>query len=162
MVRAALLVLALAGCGPDGSFVDGVYRDREVAYRVGPLAPAWRRVRIGGGHLAFHHHDGGSILANATCERIDDVPLDVLTNHLLFGIERRAERSRTLFPLDGRSAIRTVLDGSLDGVAVTLDLVVVKKDGCVYDLQLIAGPAAYPARRPDFDRLLAGFAKVQR
>jgi hypothetical protein len=162
LLAAALLGTATAGCA-SGSFEGGVYRQGEIAYRVGALGFAWRRVRVEGGQLAFHHDKGGTISAIATCAGPDhDAPLDVLTNHLLIGIDQRVEVGRAPATLDGRAALRTRVDGTLDGVPVTLDLVVVKRDGCVYDLQLVTGPTAYDSRRPDFDQFVNGFARVKK
>jgi len=127
-------------------------------YRVAEPPAAWQRIGSTGDSLAFHHPAGGVIAANATCDDREDVPLDVLTNHLLFGIEQRRERPRTPLTVDGRGALRTRLSGTLDGVPVALDLVVLKKDGCVYDLLLVAGPAQVAAREPEFERFVAGFS----
>jgi hypothetical protein len=108
---------------------------------------------------AAHHESGGTIAANVHCDDYKDVPLDVLTNHLLFGIENKHERSRTALVLDGRAALRTRLEGTLDGVTVALDVVVMKKDGCTYDLALIAPPAVAELREGDFDRAIVSFSR---
>jgi hypothetical protein len=156
------LIAALGACATAPSFESGVYRDGPLAFRVGALPDGWRRVSpgVGGGAVAFHHAAGGTIAAGASCDRSDDAPLDVLTNHLLIGVEGRRDLAREELTLDGRAALRTRVEGRVDGVPVGFDLVVVRKDGCTYDLHLVAGPAAADARRPDFDRFLAGFATV--
>jgi len=156
----ALLALALAGCGTRGALSGNLYRDGPLAFRIGSLPPEWRRVQVADGQLAFHHADGGTILAHATCEARGDAPLDVLTNHLLFGIEAARERSRTPLSLDGRRALRTRVDGALDGVPIALDLVVLKKDGCTYDLELASSPQVFARRQADFERFFTGFARV--
>ena len=162
MVRAfPLLTCLIAGCGFRGQLAGDLYRDGAVAFRVGTLSADWARVQVGDGHLAFHHVRGGTILAHATCDGRADVSLDVLTNHLLFGIEERREISRIPFALDGRAALRTRLDGTVDGVPVALDLVVVKKDGCTYDLGLAAAPAVLSQRQPDFERFFRSFARAE-
>ena len=120
--RIPLLASLLAGCGTRGTLTGDLYRDSQVAFRIGPLPPEWRRVQVADGQLAFHHDEGGTILAHATCEGRGDASLDVLTNHLLFGIEEPRERSRTPLSLDGRRALRTRVDGALDGVPIALDL----------------------------------------
>jgi hypothetical protein len=135
-----------------------VYRDGPVVFRIGVLPTPWRRVQIPDGQLAFHHAEGGTILAHATCERREDVSLNVLTNHLMFGIEQRRELARTPLSLDGREALRTRIVGRLDGVAVALDLVVMKKDGCTYDLELASSPQVFALRQRDFERFVEGFA----
>jgi hypothetical protein len=155
-----LLAASLAGCGTRGTLSGSLYRDGPLAFRIGALPAEWRRVQVGDGQLAFHHDDGGTILAHATCEARDDVSLDVLTNHLLFGVEEAREISRAPLSLDGRRALRTRIDGAVDGVPIALDLVVLKKDSCTYDLQLASSPDVFVRRQPDFERFFAGFARV--
>jgi hypothetical protein len=87
---------------------------------------------------------------------VEDAPLDVLVNHVLLQLDSSAERERREVILDGRAARRVRLQARLDGVPVELDLVVLKKDGCVVDAQLIASAAVVHARRADFERFLAG------
>ncbi len=151
--RSVILAGALAGaaaCAP------------PLAVGPGPLPAAWREVRRGAESVAFHHGGGGTIAVDTTCEDADDVPLDVSTNHLLIGIEERREHGRARLTVDGRRALRTRVDGVLDGVRVAMDLVVVKKDGCTWDLVLVAAPEVFERRRPEFDRFLAAFALVRR
>lgn len=137
------------------------YRGKDAAYRVGALPPSWRKVRIGDVQIAFHHERGGAIAASGRCGERDDAPLDVLVNHLIMGLDRRREISREPITLDGRRALRAQLTGELDGVTVAMELVVLNKDGCTYDLQLVADPAVFAARRQDFAGFLAGFAHLQ-
>ncbi len=154
----ALALCAAVSVACAGRLVGDVYHDDGVAFRVGALPAAWQRQNVAAGALSYHHKDGGTISAHGSCERAEDVPLDVLTNHLLIGVESRFERSRRTLTLDGRAALRTRIDAELDGVPVALDLVVVKKDGCVYDLAMVASRAAFAARRPDFDHFVVAFA----
>ena len=145
-----LLAVAASGCAA------------QLKPRVGTLPPGWERVRDSGDAVAYHHAGGGTIVSAKSCSDGDDVPLDVLTTHLLLGIEGRVERDRRAFVLDGRAALRTRLDATLDGVPVALDLIVLKKDGCTVDLYLVAPRAAYDERRADFDRFVSGAVQVSR
>ena len=36
--------------------------------------------------------------------------------------------------------------------------VILKKDGCLFDFQLLAPPAHFAQGKPDFDRVVAGFS----
>jgi len=130
--------------------------------RVGTLPAAWQRVRDDGASVAFHHASGGAIVSAISCGDGDDVPLDVLTNHLLLGIEGRHDRARERLVLEGRAALRTQLDARLNGVPVALELVVLKKDGCTIDLYLVAPPPAFEERRADFEQFVSGSVAVSR
>lgn len=161
-LRGSMWALLLAGCVGSGTFSGQVFRQGAVAYRVGTLPEGWTRSRSHGANLAFHHAQGGMLIVNGECPLQGDAPLDVLTNHLLFGVTAQKEIARTLFSLDGREALRTHLTGQLDGVPIELSLVVLKKDGCLYDFQLIAGPQQFAAREPAFHAFVAGFASEVR
>ena len=156
-LRESVWVLLLAGCVSSGTLSGQVFRQGAVSYRVGTLPEGWSRSRSHGANLAFHHTQGGMLVVNGECPVQGDAPLDVLTNHLLFGVTAQKEISRTLVTLDGREALRTHLTGQLDGVPIELSLVVLKKDGCLYDFQLIAGPQQFALREPDFNAFVAGF-----
>jgi hypothetical protein len=155
-----VLTALLASCA-GSRFDQGIYRDMEVAYRVGPLGPGWNRVHLSGANLTFIHEGGGAILVNASCHGIKDLPLDVLTNQALFEVEGQREKSRDVMTLDGRAALRTRLSGSVDGVTVELDLVVMKKGRCTYDIQLVAGGDTFAAREQDFYNFVAGFHELE-
>lgn len=155
------LASTLAGCASGGRFEHGVYRDHRIAYRVGPLPPEWARARARRGDVAFTHTGGGTIYTESECgAAAEDVPLPVLTNHLFFDVVIVDELSREALTLDGRAALRTRIIGELDGVPVALDAVVLKKDGCVYDLVLVAGADRLDARARDFEAFFTGFAAL--
>ena len=79
------------------------------------------------------------IQGNATCrDDADPAPLGSLTAHLLIGYTDRRTRSTEHVAVDGREALRSVIDARLDGVPVVLDLYVLKRNGCVFDLSLAA------------------------
>jgi hypothetical protein len=156
-----LAVCAILGCAT-GSFEGSVFRDSETAYRVGPLDPRWHRFDLSDANLAFHDDAGGTILANAFCSDISDVPLDVLTNQALMGLEQKQETAREVVTLDGRSALKTRLSATLDGVPVDLELVVTKKDGCTYDFELVTGTSGqtFADREPGFWQFVEGFQQL--
>lgn len=154
----ALLILPVtAGCRRV-AFEDSVFSKPEVTYRIGKLPKHWHRVFIKGNDLAFSETDTGrAISINSTCEGHDDPPLPVLTRHLLMGFTEREELSQELIMLDRREALRSRHLAKLDGVPVELELVVLKKDGCVFDFIYVAPPGQAEARMADFEALLAGF-----
>ena len=60
-------------------------------------------------------------------------------------------------PFDRREARHVVLRARLDGVPRAIELYVMKKDGCVYDLGLIAPPEHFARARAAFDAFARGF-----
>jgi hypothetical protein len=157
----ALFFSMLAGCGASGSFRDGVYSDDIVRYRVGTTPTDWARAAVDDNDVAFHHHELGTISINSTCTEYEDVPEQALLGHLLFGTRERVFRVRETVSLDGRGALHAIVDLELDGVPLTVDTYVLRKDGCVYDLTYIASRPGYVRGRAAFERFLQGFHVLQ-
>lgn len=152
-----LLAVSLAGCRRV-SFEDSVLTKPAVRYRVGELPAHWHRVWLEGNDLAFSEEGTGRALSiNATCEGHDDPPLPVLTRHLLAGFTERQEVSQRLVPMAGREALRSRYLAKMDGVPVQLELVVLKKDNCVFDFAYVAPPGLAEERMADFEGLMAAF-----
>jgi len=161
VVRAAAVVVALAGCAGSGGELRGwTWRDRATTFRVGELPSSWRRVKNGAAVQFFHPQTGAVILADDDCRKSADAPLPVLTNTLLIGFTEREIVSQEQTSLAGREALRSSVRARLDGVPVAIDAVAVKKDGCSYDLVYIAPRARAADDRPAFDHFVAGFDTV--
>jgi hypothetical protein len=146
-----LLPLSLAGCAAARLRPTG-------GYQVGVPGAPWRALEVKDNDRAYAIEGTGQLLqANATCEGHDDPPLDVLTRHLLMGFTERQLRTQRRVSLDGREALRSRYGARLDGVPVELDLLVLKKDGCVYDFSYVSPPPLFESRVQDFEQLVAGF-----
>ena len=154
------LAMLAAGCG-SASFEQGVYDDGIVRYRIGPRPSGWQRVKVGDNDLAFFDQSLGTIAVNSTCEDYEDVPERALMNHLLFGTRERKYRVEEVVTLDGRGALHSIVDLELDGVPLTLEVYLLKKDGCVYDLSRISSRTSFERGRPQFQALVSGFRVLQ-
>jgi hypothetical protein len=150
-------VSLLLGCA-SVSFQDGIYDNGTVRYRVGMLGSDWQRVEVDDNDLAFHHAQLGVIAVNSTCTDYEDVPEVALVNHLLFGTSERDFRVEETITLDGRGARHVIVDVELDGVPLTLDIFLLKKDGCVYDITFTASRTSHPQGQPLFNAFVQRFA----
>ncbi len=157
----AASLLAVVGCSASGPTFDGhVFRQgREVAFHVPEPPPTWRKLAVSQASLAFHDEaSGASVLVNAQCRRPDeDTPLVALTNHLLIGTTERELLLQEVRPFDGREIMHTRLRAKLDGVPRMFDLLVLKKDGCVYDFAYVVPPDRADQGMPPFERWVSGF-----
>jgi hypothetical protein len=157
-----LPLLAFVACGgPSAGFENGVYRGHGVAFGMGDIPSAWHRVDVEDAPLAFRDDHGSSVLVNVQCNlRADDVPLLALTNQLVMGTTSRETVKDETISLDGRDAYHTVMRAKLDGVALVWDVYVMKKDGCVYDIVLVAPPERFEQGRAAFERFATGLHSV--
>lgn len=125
---------------------DGrVVRGEGYALVVGPIPSTWAPLDVSDAALAFRDEPNGAVIAlGARCgQDAEDVPLAALTKHLFIHFTERNITAQETFPFDGREALRTTLDAKLDGVEKRFEIVVLKKDGCVYDWMYIAEPARF-------------------
>jgi hypothetical protein len=157
----AAAALGLAGCG-GARFEGNVFHGEGFAFRVPPPPPAWERIDVSHGSLAFRDKaNGATVAVNGRCGRdAGDVPLGALTQHLFLMFTDRTIVKEEVVPFDGREAMHTVLTAKLDGVPKQFEVWVMKKDGCVYDIYYIAPPERYPLGQAAFDRFARGFATV--
>lgn len=155
------LGLGSAGCSSNGRSFDGnVFRDgTTIAFRVPDPPPTWRKVAVSHASLSFHDDvAGASILVNSVCKKADeDTPLGALTNHLLMGTTEREQQSQAVEPFDGREALHTKVLAKLDGVPLSFDLFVLKKDGCIYDFAYVVPAEFAAAGQPPFEAWVRGF-----
>jgi hypothetical protein len=157
---AALVLIAGAGCG-GASLRDGVYADGAVRYRIGALPAGFAPVEVDDNDLAFYAPGAGTISVNSTCTDYEDVPLSALVNHLLFETTERRFLLEEVVTLDGRAARHVVVQAELDGVPLELELYVMKKNGCVFDLAHVRHPGVEPAARAAFTGFVARFALLE-
>jgi hypothetical protein len=157
MGRQWLALLTLAACS---SAYDGrVYRGDGFAFHLPEMPAPWQRVRAPDAALAFRDTDAGaSVLVNARCvPGEDDVPLSALTQHLFLSFTHREIDKQEVVPFDGREAMHTMLRADLDGVPLSYEVWVLKKDGCVYDMIYFAPPGRFERGRAAFAQLVRGF-----
>jgi hypothetical protein len=135
----------------------------KVCYRVGALPEGWRMVHQEGAAVGyFSDAVGGVISANATCrDDAEGSPLTILTQQMLIGYSERNVESQVTVPLDAREALRSRVHVKLDGVPMTLDLYVMKRDGCIFDLSYAAPPDAFTRGEHAFHAFVDGFADAR-
>ena len=157
-VFSALLHCATECAGT--SFRNGVYEDEHARYRVGEL-PQWQRMEVDDNDLAFHRPGMGTIGVNSTCTDYEDVPATALVNHLLFDTTSRRFLTEEVVTLDGRGARHVVVRLELDGVPLEIEVFLLKKDGCVFDLTHIRSRSAPPQARAAFLSFVQRFAVME-
>ncbi len=164
MILTALAVISVCACGrapPPPAFYSagsGKFRRGPEVFQVPPPPAPWRRVDAPDGDLAWLHPEARAAIAvNAACSGHRDAPLVILMNDLLIGTTDRQVLLAESTMLDGREALHQVVAVRVDGVALVYDLYVLKKDGCVYDLTLVAPPRSYERASAEFVELVARF-----
>lgn len=142
------------------SYRDGwVYMSDKTHYTVGSLPASWERMRVPAYSIAFHNPLFRTTIAtDAFCEKTaNDLSLNILTNHLVTGVENFDRVSSKEFWLDERGALRTLVTGTVEGVPLAYDVVVIKKNGCVFDFMCISPLDMRSSVSADFEKFYEGF-----
>lgn len=162
-VRLALVVMAAGtSCGKAASYDGAIYRRGPVHFAHGVLPAGWKPATVEGLAVAFYHDRFGATAGVATvCEGIRDAGLESLARQELVGLERRSVLEEGRISVDGREAVDWVVKGSVDGVDVRVNLVVLRKGPCVYDLNLVCRPSTFEEARADFRAFVAGFRVLE-
>lgn len=155
-------MLGLSGCASGPRFDGTEYHGEQVAFRLGQIPSDLRRVDSSDALLTFQDDDNGSTWAiNARCGLDgDDVPLRALVQHLFLQFTSREQLSEKPLRLDEREALEVEVQASIDGVPRRFLVVVLKKDGCVYDFIHVDRGGDAPAlvqSRDEFRAVVSGF-----
>jgi hypothetical protein len=159
LLRGLAFLASLAAACSATHFDGQVYRDGNVGFRLEHVPEGWRQIESSHAGLTFRDDQRAATVAiNGRCGKdADDVPLRSLTHHLFIQFTERNIDEQELIPLDGREALSTRMVAKLDGVPRHFHVVVLKKDGCVYDFWQIA----HRPQNPDgFLRFVQGFTTL--
>jgi len=152
------LGLFLAGC-PSVSLQGNVVSTPDTRYRIGPVPAGWTQVSLKDSDLSWVSNPRDYALwVDSTCKDYQDVPLLALNRQLLIGFTDVQRQDQRTAQVDGREALVSRYQVKMDGVPRELGLVVVKKDGCIYDFAYVAPPGGYAAHAGEFQALWGGFA----
>jgi hypothetical protein len=153
----------------------GLGRDRLPSYRFGSPGAAWEPLTAKGLQVAWHHDtDPAVIQVFGECGKHGDSDLEDFTDHQRIDYpdwaiveeptgELDAEGRPRMRPMQyyttiaNREALRTTVRANLDGIEVMIEYVVLKKDGCLFDLTYIAKPSDFDRHTGDFQKVIDGF-----
>lgn len=162
-----ILVAVTVGCfggvrrtGKVVGYQEGRVLTKDGFYQVGELPPDWRRVKLDKAVVAFYHPQlKSTISTDSFCDQAyNDSSLENLTRHLLPGLQDTKVIEQEAMTLSDRGGLQTILSAKLDGVPVMLNLVVVKKDWCLFDFFLVSEQAYFAKASEDFEKFFRGFS----
>lgn len=131
----------------------------EAAFRVGLPGEGWKVHREQDSQVAWYHPDRKAIIqVHSQCQEHGDSDLESFTDHLrIDSTDWQVLQQRYIRVVD-REALRSTVMAAFDGAPpVKLELIVVKKNGCVFDLDYLAAPANFDGGLGDYEKVVAGF-----
>jgi hypothetical protein len=151
------MIFFCAGCvtvrlggGGEGQRADGV----RVAEPHKPFVRDDREDVDG----AWKNAGNGNVISYLTdCKDPSDPPLDHIVDGVLAGLTNLHYDSASSPMFQEREARRVTASGKVDGVPSRIDLLVFKRNQCIYILSYVGVKDAFPANQPDFNAFVAGF-----
>lgn len=110
--------------------------------------------------LWMHSENGNSISVISDCSTNDDPSLKQIAQGITSGIQQLQTKSTNFKMYNNRKALFTHFLGDVDGVTSEFDLVVLKKNGCIYTLTHVATKKSYAQTKDVFESFITTF-KVQ-
>ena len=158
----AIFLVACFGIDRRGGIVHyagGEATTGEGRFRTGPLPPSWKGPSLRLKQLVFEDNGiGATIVTDALCgPKFNDAPLPRLARDLFERLDQKKLGAEKWLTLDGRQAVRLEGEGSLDGVPIRMEVVVSKKNFCLYDFVYFAPPDTFQKGWQDFEGYLNGF-----
>jgi hypothetical protein len=145
------LILMMIGCVSVGLNDTKVQRSTKVRFSA-PGGAFTEKRSDSLDHLWENSKNGNSISFMSDCSDTTDPSLESIQQGILHGVERLKVLSNETISYNDREALRSITSGSVDGVDTAMDLVVFKKNGCIYALN-------YVGVRPQFEDDKAAFSK---
>ena len=144
-------------------FAHGLVQTEGGAFRVGKLSDSWKRESFGYKAIMFKHKErDASVSVSSFCKgSFDDAALSLLSDQALYGVTNQKNIRRTSIRLADREALRSVTNGRLDGVDLTIDTVTLKMNECVFDFVYVSKPDEYGLDKADFEKFYGGFQYVK-
>lgn len=136
-----------------------VYLAKHQYYEVGPLPEGWERISTRARAISFYNADArSSISTDAICSRsVQERPLASMASDIASALEGRSISDQREFMLDGRGALRQRVVGKVDGVPTAVDMVLVRKGGCVFDFYDVSPAQADAAVTEAFETFFMAF-----
>ncbi|MEI6806509.1 MAG: hypothetical protein WCK49_08410 [Myxococcaceae bacterium] len=139
-----ILALGLSAC-----------RKQKLVRPIHSLSPEWMPVQIKNAEQAWIiPGEGSSLLIDSECSpNSQNVPLIGLTGQLLIGMTDQTLIEQKTIPFQNREALVSTYALKVDGAFQKMHILVLKKDGCVFDVVLSTPTSVYEKRLPDFKQV---------
>ena len=136
---------------------DNSVAKKYTKYGVGILPGTWKKENFRNVDLFYRHaNSDATIYVSAQCEKISDSPLEAFTSQMLVGMGKYEIKSQDRIVLRDREALISKVEVDVDGVTRDLEIVVLRKNRCVYDAVLSARQVS-PEISKDFGDMVNGF-----
>jgi hypothetical protein len=162
-VSLLVLPLCLSACAPDLKPVNGgSYRDPQVGFELTlPQEDGWQLLSWEDVDFVLWEPKTGATIVVDVNPLKEDLEPAVLTNQLLIAFERKQIISQDTVMVNGREAMKTILEGWVERTEITAEVYVMRGGGSFYDVMFWAPHDAFPRKVEQFHLFLLGINFLQ-
>jgi hypothetical protein len=135
---------------------DETKRATGVEYRE-PKSPFAREDQSGVDASWKNQRNGNSIAFLSDCKDPSDPPLDNIVQGVIVGLSDLNVESKETVTVQSREGRRVLASGKVDGVPSLIDLLVFKRNTCIYILTYVGVKSAFNENRGEFNKFLESF-----
>ncbi len=148
--------LALSGCAIFSGGDDEPVKNENV--HASPPQSPFEEVKVSSAdHVWQSRKTGNTIAYNSACQEKLKADLGTLEKGILKGVDNLKILNETRLTVDGAPAERTRVEGKTEGIPISVDLVVIKKGNCTYDLAYVARTISFSAEQSTFQQFIERF-----
>lgn len=107
---------------------------------------------------AWKNPSNGNVISYLSdCRDPSDPTLETIVQGVVAGLSELKYESNERRLFQSREALRVVASGKVDGVPSKTELLVFKRNQCIYILSYVGVQRAFEANRSDFEKFVEGF-----
>lgn len=108
--------------------------------------------------MAWRNPKNGNVISYLSdCQDVTDPSLDSIVQGVMSSLYNMNIDSNESPTIQGREARRVLASGKVDGVPSKIDLLVFKRNQCIYILTYVGVAKEFGANRGEFDKFVQGF-----
>jgi hypothetical protein len=154
--------LCLSNCAPRLQLVEGgIYSDPQGYFELSIPENGWQLLYWKDVDFALWDQDKGATIVIQVTPLKGDVALSTLARQSLIAFERKQVLSQEAVQVNGRDAVKTLLDGWVEETEIKAEAFVVKGDGVFYDIIFWAPREAFPHTVGAFRQVLDSITFLQ-
>jgi len=151
-----LTLYSLTACAIFGGGDEEPVKNLNI--KITPPQDPYEEIKVSSAdHVWQSLKTGNTIAYNSSCVEKNKEDLHSLEKGIFSGVENVIIKNETKITVDGAPAVRTYAEGKTENIPISIDLIVIEKNNCTYDLAYVARSATFNAERSLFNSFVERF-----
>lgn len=108
-------------------------------------------------HAWQNEQTGNTIAVLSECSESRDPSLTALESETIHALNNYKILKSQEFNFQARAARRSLVEGTVDGIAVKMDVLTFKKNSCAYTITYMGRASGFASEQEEFESFLKGF-----